>query len=326
MFWVIDYIPQDLKNLELYPEITERLKKIGDSRKVGNIIFYGCQGSGKYTRAKCLLKEFFGEDVMKLRIIKRKVLLKKSSIDVNVLCSNNHMELDLSGNVNDHVVIQDIVKNIPDCNFSVILIKNAQDLTEKAQSVICNILDKNLKKCKFIFCCTKTIFSKKIFSYCVPIRVPSPSKTDIETLVRFVSEKENMKLKEEFVEELIDNSDFNIKYVLMFLQASYIRGEPYNLILPDWKLKIEKLCDKIKKNSCTVTDLRSILHDLLISNIRVEMIMEKIVDQFLNTDKQLQALELFNKYNLRAENGQKIIYHLEAFVTELMVSSNLTFC
>jgi replication factor C subunit 3/5 len=320
MFWVIHYTPKDLNDLELYPELNERLKKIGESRKLNNLIFYGKPGSGKYTRAKCLLKEFFGEDVMKIRLIKRKILLKKSSIDLNVLCSNNHIELDLSENVNDHLIIYDIVKSIPDCNLTIILLKNAQNLSEKAQSVICNILDKNLKKCKFVFCCTKSIFSKKIFSYCDQIRVPSPSYEDVKKIINFVGKKENMKIPEIFLNDIITNSDFNIKNVLMFLQASFIKGEPYELIYPDWKIKVQDLCHKIKNKDICMVNLRSILHNLLISNINVELILEQILFHFLNTDKQLEALELFNKYTLRAQNGQKLIYHLEAFVTELIIT------
>jgi hypothetical protein len=129
-----------------------------------------------------------------------------------------------------------------------------------------------------------------------------------------------MKIPEIFLNDIITNSDFNIKNVLMFLQASFIKGEPYELIYPDWKIKVQDLCHKIKNKDICMVNLRSILHNLLISNINVELILEQILFHFLNTDKQLEALELFNKYTLRAQNGQKLIYHLEAFVTELIIT------
>lgn len=319
MFWVIEYAPKKIEELDLFPFVNERLKKISDEKIVHNYIFYGKKGSGKYTRAKCMLRNLFGDEITKTKLVKKKVALKKSFIEINVIYSLYHMEINLSGNVNDSIILKEIVESIPDCNFYVILVKNAQDLSEKAQSVICNFLDKNLNKCKFLFCCTERIFNKKIFSYCVPVRIPLPSEENLKMVINKVAEKERMELNEEYLNQLIEKSGFNIKKALMFLQASCIKGEPHELILPEWETDIKSLCDKLKNKKITVASTRRILHSLLISNVPIETILEQIIYNFLGSEKELELIDLFEKYKIRADKGQKTIYHLEAFVMEILI-------
>lgn len=61
-----------------------------------NMIFYGPNGAGKYTRIMCMLQNLYGNSVTNIQSDKYIVKHKNKNIEVSIRYSKNHIELNPS--------------------------------------------------------------------------------------------------------------------------------------------------------------------------------------------------------------------------------------
>jgi replication factor C subunit 2/4 len=146
--WVDKYRPLKIKEL-LIDDITMRLlRAIIEKRDMPNIIFTGIPGVGKTTTVKCLAKQLLGKNfknaVLTLNTFDDRGIRVKEKI--SSFCQNKLIDKNDLTESNDNL-------------FKIVILDEVDNMTEKAQQSVCELMDEYKKKVRFAFTCND---SKKI--------------------------------------------------------------------------------------------------------------------------------------------------------------------
>jgi len=308
-------------------------------------MFCGIPGSGKKTRALLFLREKFGPSVM--RVKKKEVSFKYSNkvIDIQLLYSNYHYQIDPSiHGVYDRGIIQDLVKKIMQLQLGitdmshgshkVIVVENADRLTQEAQQSLRRTLELYVKSCRFIFLVgNEGNMIEPLQSRCLKLRVPAPTLKDIRGILENIADSENINISEKSLEYLIKYSDKNLNTLINQLQILNLKL-PEKLANPngisveeisDIHAHIKMMIDKIftGSNLSILTEARQYIYDLLVNCVCpteiVKLIFEEILTRIPDSGfkYKYEIIKIAKKYDHTIRLGSKPIYHIEAMVVHL---------
>lgn len=350
--WVDKHRPKTLDELDFHSTLTERLEKIASAKNVPHLVFYGPNGGGKKTRIHCLLRAMFGAGVDKVRVDRKtfKATAAKT-VEIITLSSNFHIEINPSdvGNA-DRVVVTEIIKEIASANslvysstageesttarpYKLVVITEADQLTRAAQQGLRRTMEKYAATCRLVLCCeslSKVI--EPVRSRCLAIRVPSPTHDEITMSVRSVFQIEGSMqgCTDQFLLQIAQHSNRNLRRALLLAETSKVaaaagsNGEELKIQLPDWERYIELLAKEItaQQSPQVLLEARAKLYELLANCIPPEVIFKTLCVELckrVDNDLKFQLIHWAAHYQARlASQGQKPIYHLEAFVAKFL--------
>lgn len=159
--WVEKYRPRRIDNVSLDINIKRQLKRMIKDRDVRNIILEGPSGVGKTSTVQCIAREIFG------KYYSRKVLEINASDDRGIKIQN---PIEIFNRAYVHIEEEDIGK-IP--NFKLVILDEADNMTDKAKHNITKFIETNKKGVRFAFTCnSKDNISTAIQSRCHIINYP----------------------------------------------------------------------------------------------------------------------------------------------------------
>lgn len=137
-------------------------------------------------------------------------------------------------------------------------------------------------------------------------------------------------------DHIIQECDGNLRLGIMMLEAMYMNHDSINVqtpvIKPDWQLVIESLAKGVLKDRSVarLTTCRTILYELLSHAIPGKLLLEKLMFCFIRLVDDYSGLHHLNKlktdivdaaalFDERLTLGSKDIFHLEGFITRVMV-------
>ncbi|PWN50527.1 P-loop containing nucleoside triphosphate hydrolase protein [Violaceomyces palustris] len=339
MLFVDKYRPKSLEELDYHQSLNERLISLAAHDDFPHTLFYGPSGAGKKTRITCLLRQLYGPATQKLKIDQRVFLNpSKRKIDVNIVSSNYHIELTPSdAGAYDRLVIQDILKEIAqtqqvDLNakhrFKVVVINEADSLSRDAQSALRRTMEKYMGNLRLILCATSTSkIIAPIRSRCLLLRVGAPTEEEMTTVLRSVARKEKFHLPDEVATQICQDSGGNLRKATLVLEALRMQSPDLSgslaIAKPDWETYCIKTAESIlsEQSPARLLEVRSKLYELLVHAIPATLIIKTLTDHLLKrVDESLKApiVEKAAFYELRCRTGSKVIFHLEAFVAQVM--------
>ncbi len=311
-----DYLKNE-DDIKLRFQIPENIEDLN------NIIIYGPEGTGKYTKALKIIKKY-SPSLLKYN---KKILIPNNKNDYYIKISDIHYEVDLKLlGCNSKTLWNDIYINIVDIvNHSsqcqgIILCKNFHEINNELleifysymQTDILNI--NNVNNIRFILLTNHITF--------IPRNI-----RNISNLIR--SEKMSLNLYQKNY-KIPCNQDIND---LNNLKHVELLKTDYNIMVPH-----KNICDKIitliiDYNSIDFMDLRNILYDLLIMNLNITdciyYILTKLIEKNAITIKNVEhftynqekmddllnsTYEFFKYFN----NNYRPIYHLENYILYLV--------
>ncbi|KAF8338390.1 P-loop containing nucleoside triphosphate hydrolase protein [Amanita rubescens] len=337
--WVDQYRPRTLDDLHYHKDLSARLKSLAASGDFPHMLFYGPSGAGKKTRISCTLRQLFGPGVEKLKIDQRIFLSpSKRKLEINLVQSNYHIEITPSeaGNF-DRVVIQELLKEIAqtqqvDLNakqrFKVVIINEADSLSRDAQAALRRTMEKYMSNMRIILCANSTSrLIAPIKSRCLLMRVAAPSEGDMLTVLNYVAKRVGFDLPPEAADKIVEDSEGNIRKALLVLEALKMQtpdlSGPLSIAKPDWETYCHKVADLIigEQSPARVLEVRSKLYELLSHCIPPTVILKTVADRVIEkVDETLKAdiVHWAAFYEVRMRNGNKKIFHLEAWVVKVM--------
>ena len=112
MLWVDKHRPKKLDELDYHKPLSSQLKRMVGGGDFPHMLLYGPSGAGKKTRLMALLREMFGSSVERLRVEQRtfKVGASATPVDLTLVCSSHHIELNPSDGTRDRDVVQEVIK------------------------------------------------------------------------------------------------------------------------------------------------------------------------------------------------------------------------
>jgi len=293
-----------------------------------NLLIHG--SCGKKSLINLLFKRIYGENLKTKNVSYTIKGYGSNNQEIQIIQSLYHIEIKPTGTGLDKYIVQEVIKDYG-CKrvlslerkkrFKIIWISNMEDLSYYAQTALRCTMEKYADTCRFILSCKQlTKILEPIKSRCLMIRLPSPSDSDIMKLLMTISVKENKFLKIEEYDEIIVNSNSNIKLALINLEKKY-----YGIVLKEsWKEFLSEIIVIMKKTLKStiqqnhVSRIRHILYKIFITNINGTIIMKElliqILTEFSSYNKQYEIVNLCTKFENSLANGKRSIIHLEAFI------------
>jgi DNA polymerase-3 subunit gamma/tau len=240
--FITKYKPYFLEEFLMDEKISNIIKALLEIDDL-NTLFIGSTGSGKTTLLYALIREYYG-------------LSKTDNIpETNVLFINNIKEQGINYFRNEMKTFCQSQSSIYN-KKKMIVIDDIDTINEHSQQVFRNYIDKYKNNINFISVCTnvqKVIES--IQSRVHIIKIESYSQEDIEKIMNYIIEKENLILDESSKKYLLLVSNNSIRIIINFLEKIFIYGKPidYNICTKICSSisyqKFEEYIDCLKNNN-----------------------------------------------------------------------------
>lgn len=263
--WTLKYAPKRVEDMVLTKELSELFKKIIETKTLTNISLFGSPGIGKTTLAKILVEELG--------------------------CDYHFQPCSVDGSID---MVKTTIKNfteiIPKGKYKVVILDEADQLSEMAQKALRDIVMESMDNCRFILTAN---YQDKIIpalkSRCTPIKLEFTTN-DVLVYCVEILKKEKISLDKASVTWFYENvikKNRDIRSIIENLQLMSLSGT----------LK------EFKSNEAEIkNDIVRYIHDGLktmkIRDIREHLIMNE--DKF-SSDYVKLAQELFDAFDNNVE-------------------------
>ncbi|XP_045483599.1 replication factor C subunit 3 [Harmonia axyridis] len=340
LLWCDKYRPKDFSKLDFHKEQGSGLKSLTKDGDFPHLLIYGPMGAGKKTRIMCILKELYGPGVERLRSETMSFTTPSNKkLEIGTVNSNYHIEVNPSDvGIYDRVVIMNIIKNVAQTqqlditgqkSFKVVVLTDVDALTKDAQHALRRTMEKYISNCRLILCATSiSRVIPAIRSRCLCVRIPAPSAEEIVDIIKKTAALEDVALPDKLAERIAVLSERNLRRALLMTEACKVESDgklspDQRISEPDWQIMIRETARLIVKEQsiAQLKKVREHLYELICRGIPSEIIFKTLLDELLqqcNLGLTAEILENAAHYEHQMVQGNKEIFHLEAFVAKCM--------
>lgn len=315
------YRPNNLDDIKYHNNIVKILKNL-DKNDIPHIILYGLNGSGK----KTLLYSFINNTSKKKKFYKYKSPNK--DIFFSLIKYDNVIEIDIAemGMYNKFIirdVIKDFVetKKVDNNSIQIIILHHSEILDKETQFILRRIMELYIHNCRFILLSNSiNKIIEPIKSRCLLLRVKCLNNDDILKELIIIKNKENFKINDSVLENIIINSNRNFKKCILELEY-YNLNKKYNSLISILS-KLNNLIKKKNINNKLFNDINDFLYKFIINNEYNTTDLFKIIYFYFinimdNDEDKIKLTHIIAKYEYNYILGSKDIIHLQSFIYEL---------
>jgi DNA polymerase III delta prime subunit len=185
------YRPKIFNDILFDDFLRNKIKNILKSKQLQNMVITGEPSTGKTTTVLYLAKKIYKDDY-----------------------DNNVLELNASYDRGLTMIQQTI---LPFCkkksnNYKLIILDEADSITQKAQNLLNNIIAEYKKTTRFIFICNEGFkINESIQSRCILLYFPRISKKNIRMRLKEIATSESIKYTEDGLSRLMFCSNYDIR-------------------------------------------------------------------------------------------------------------------
>ncbi|CAL6100259.1 Replication_factor C [Hexamita inflata] len=337
--WCTRFRPTDLDELDLHPASQNILQSLSTSKNLPHLLFVGSSGSGRHTRALCLLKRIF--NLTSINPISSTVTYTHNTQqnELTVVSSPVHLEINPSMvGTQDASVISSVIKEAATTKsvnsaFKVIFIQQADRLSQLAQQALRRLMEEHARTCKiFMFCEDASGLLAPIRSRCFILRFPHIKQNEMLSTIKPILSRVRASISQQELVELSDCAQGNLRRFLLLSQAYYVSKEASNQVqevLPKWEVRSKQLFDKffIKKEQLSA-DFRAGLVEVLKLGVPPEVVLEWFYTQIVKQEP--VNMKFLNyvagqacEFDCRLKGASIGLVHLEAFLCSVLHAQSL---
>jgi len=308
LMWVEKYRPAELKELVNQKAIVERISSMLKSpSEIPHQLFAGPPGTGKTTVALCMARKILGDS------------WRDYTLELNA--SDERGIVTVRDRVKTFSRYVSISGEIP---FRIIILDEADEMTNDAQTALRRIMEESSRICRFILICNYSSgIIEPIQSRCAVFRFLRIDKKDVEDHLRDICKKEKVNFTEKALSQIYEITGGDLRLAINILQsaASFNEVNIENVKKTagiSMKSEVEELVNLALKGKFNQA------REKLIELLRVYGMSERDIIKYVN--QEIFKLELPNldefaealaKYDYRLILGAHPDIQLTAMIAEL---------
>lgn len=315
--WVEKYRPKISNEIILDPFIKQKIDKILETKTIPNMIITGEPGTGKTSTIICLAKEIF----------------KDKNFNENVLELNASDDRGLS--IINNTILPFCKKKTKNNIIKLIILDEADSITNKAQNLLSNIIAEYKKNTRFVFICNDcSQITESIQSRCMIIKYSKITKENLLKKIKSICINENINYTDDAINKLLFLSDYDIRQSINNLECIYYSGLDFN------ESNVYNILDKPKQiyidsilNHCLKGELDNAINivyelynkgytpnDILLTFMKC--IMENNIESNLDQDYILKIYEIISLTYIRVNGGIDTLLQLCGCISKICLYSS----
>ncbi|GAA5978550.1 hypothetical protein JCM10908_004400 [Rhodotorula pacifica] len=209
--WVEKYRPKNLGEVSAQDHTVQVLTKTLTSSNLPHMLFYGPPGTGKTSTILALCKQLFGPELYRSRVLE---LNASDERGISVV-------RDKIKNFAKTTVTTNHDPNYPAPPFKIIILDEADSMTQDAQSALRRIMETYSKITRFCLICNYvTRIIEPITSRCSKFRFKPLDTGSTASRLKEICLAEKVDCPDEALEALIKTSDGDLRRAITYLQSA----------------------------------------------------------------------------------------------------------
>ena len=207
--WVEKYRPAKLSEIVNQTEIIGSLEAlIANPADMPHLLFSGSAGVGKTTAAICISRQVLGENA------------KEYTLELNASDERG------IGMVRDRVKTFSRFAGMSEAPFKLIILDEADEMTNDAQTALRRIIEDTAKYCRFILIANNiSKIIDPIQSRCATFKFTSIPEEDVISRLAEIAKKEKVKADKKGLKEIYDYSEGDLRHAINLMQATASLGD-----------------------------------------------------------------------------------------------------
>ncbi|CEG68833.1 Putative Replication factor C subunit 3/5 [Rhizopus microsporus] len=202
--WVEKYRPATLDDLVSHKDITSTIETFIEAKRLPHLLFYGPPGTGKTSTILACARKLYGER------------FKAMILELN---ASDDRGIDV---VREQIKNFASTRNIYSSGFKLIILDEADSMTNQAQSALRRIIEKYTKNVRFcIICNYVSKIIPAIQSRCTRFRFAPLEIEQVESRLQTIIDQEQIDLTEDGKKALLRLSKGDMRRALNILQACH---------------------------------------------------------------------------------------------------------
>jgi len=209
LMWVEKYRPEKLDEVIDQKEIIRGLKNlIKNPEEIPHLLFAGPAGVGKTTTALCVAKGLLGEE------------WQRDTLELNA--SDERGIKMVRERVKEFAAVKLTTNNKEDNRpFRIIILDEADEMTQEAQTALRRIIEDSSRTTRFIFICNYlTQIIEPIQSRCVVFRFTRLTNEDIVGHLKVICQIEGVKYDDKALTQIYAATSGDLRHSINILQAA----------------------------------------------------------------------------------------------------------
>ncbi|KAF6841213.1 Replication factor C subunit 2 [Colletotrichum plurivorum] len=212
--WVEKYRPKTLNDVTAQDHTVTVLQRTLQASNLPHMLFYGPPGTGKTSTVLALAKELYGPEMMKSRVLELNASDERG-ISIVREKVKDFARMQLTNPTTEYK------KRYPCPPFKIIILDEADSMTQDAQSALRRTMETYSKITRFCLICNYvTRIIDPLASRCSKFRFKSLDQGNAKRRLEEISQKEGVQLEEGAVDALIKCSEGDLRKAITFLQSA----------------------------------------------------------------------------------------------------------
>ncbi|KZL86632.1 activator 1 41 kda subunit [Colletotrichum incanum] len=212
--WVEKYRPKTLSDVTAQDHTVTVLQRTLQASNLPHMLFYGPPGTGKTSTVLALAKELYGPEMMKSRVLELNASDERG-ISIVREKVKDFARMQLTNPTNEYK------KRYPCPPFKIIILDEADSMTQDAQSALRRTMETYSKITRFCLICNYvTRIIDPLASRCSKFRFKSLDQGNAKKRLEDIAENEGVQLENGAVDALIKCSEGDLRKAITFLQSA----------------------------------------------------------------------------------------------------------
>ncbi|KAH0437008.1 activator 1 41 kda subunit [Colletotrichum camelliae] len=279
--WVEKYRPKTLSDVTAQDHTVTVLQRTLQASNLPHMLFYGPPGTGKTSTVLALAKELYGPEMMKSRVLELNASDERG-ISIVREKVKDFARMQLTNPTAEYK------KKYPVPPFKIIILDEADSMTQDAQSALRRTMETYSKITRFCLICNYvTRIIDPLASRCSKFRFKSLDQGNAKRRLEDIAQNEGVQLEDGAVDALIKCSEGDLRKAITFLQsAARLVGAGNEEKSAEDAMDVDKKPVTVK----TVEDIAGVIPENTIDNLVSAIRPQRAGDTYQNVAKAVEDM------------------------------------